>query len=64
MPDVTDVETSTSTLKWERVKNVTPLIRTLSFTLAADTQVSIGVVTTSSTAGRHLKIDYFKLVKQ
>lgn len=64
IPDVNDVETSTSTLKWERVKNVNPLIRTLSFTLAADTEVSVGVVTTSSTAGRHLKINYFKLVKQ
>lgn len=68
LPDVTTVETSSSTLKWERVKNVTPLIRTLSFTLAADTQVSVGAVATSaamtSSTGRHLKINSFKLVKQ
>lgn len=68
LPDVTAVETSTSTLKWERVKNVTPLIRTLSFTLAADTEVSVGVVTTSAvmtgSTGRHLKINSLKLVKQ
>lgn len=68
LPDVTTVETSSSTLKWERVKNVTPLIRTLSFTLAVDTQVSVGVVTTSAvmtgSTGRHLKINSFKLVKQ
>ncbi|MBF4470533.1 MULTISPECIES: DUF4998 domain-containing protein [Flavobacterium] len=68
LPDVTAVEASANTLKWERVKNVTPLIRTLSFTLAADTQVSVGVVSSSSamtsSTGRHLKINYFKLVKQ
>lgn len=65
IPDVTAVETSTSTLKWERVKNVTPLIRTLSFTLTANTEVSVGVVTTSAvmtgSTGRHLKINYFKI---
>ncbi|WP_164905432.1 DUF4998 domain-containing protein [Flavobacterium sufflavum] len=68
LPDVALVETAASTLKWERAKNVTPLIRTLSFTLSADTQVSVGVVTTSavmtSSTGRHLKINSFKLVKQ
>lgn len=63
LPDATAVETSTNTVKWERVRNVAPLIKTLSFTLAADTEVSVGIVTTSSTAGRHLKINSFKLVK-
>lgn len=68
LPDVNDVETSLSTLKWERAKNVTPLIRTLSFALLADTEVSVGVVTSSavmtSSTGRHLKINSLKLVKQ
>jgi hypothetical protein len=67
LPDVTAVESSLSTLKWERANKANMGSRTLTFTLAQSTEVSVGVATTTTggtaSAGRQLKINYFTLIK-
>lgn len=67
LPDVTAIETSLNTLKWERANKANTGSRTLVFTLAQPTEVSVGVATTTAngtaSVGRQLKINYFTLVK-
>ncbi|AXP81479.1 hypothetical protein CJ739_2406 [Mariniflexile rhizosphaerae] len=63
LPDVSDAETSESTIVYERVNKVNGLTRTLVFTLTKElTQIVIGVETTNDKgAGRYLKINSFSL---
>lgn len=67
LPDVTAVETSLNTLKWERANKANTGSRTLVFTLAQPTEVSVGVATTTAngtaTVGRYLKVNSFTLIK-
>ncbi|MFD2828519.1 DUF4998 domain-containing protein [Leeuwenhoekiella polynyae] len=62
LPDVSEVETSSETLAYERVNKANGLNSLLTFTLEETTQLSIGVQTTNDGgAGRYLKINSFKL---
>ncbi|EAQ49280.1 DUF4998 domain-containing protein [Leeuwenhoekiella blandensis] len=62
LPDVSEVETSSETLAYERVNRANGLNRLLTFSLEETTQVSIGVQTTNDQgAGRYLKINSFAL---
>lgn len=64
LPDVDDVESSESTLAFERVNKSNGLQRNLVFKLEQTTLVSIGVQTTNDQgAGRYLKINSFSLDK-
>ena len=62
LPDVDDVETSASTIVFERINIANGLLRTLEFTLTEASVISIGIETTNSNeAGKYLKINSFSL---